>query len=60
MWEAIVCLKNPHFEWHAQDCMFGTCGNCGVDNMALYPNEETWHLTCCTLLEMFQHGEGFH
>jgi hypothetical protein len=31
MWEAIVCLWNPHSEWYAGDCMFGTCGNCGVN-----------------------------
>lgn len=39
-WEAIVCLKDTHYKWHAWDCVFGTCKDCGVDNLALYPNEE--------------------
>lgn len=39
-WEAIVCPKDTHYKWHAWDCMFGTCKDCGVDNLALYPNEE--------------------
>jgi len=24
LWEVIVCPKDPHLEWHAGDCMFGT------------------------------------
>jgi hypothetical protein len=40
MWEAIVFTKYLHSKWHAQDCMFGTCGNYGVDNLALCLDEE--------------------
>jgi hypothetical protein len=40
MWEAIVCPKDPLFEWHARDCMFSTCGNHGVDNLALCLNDK--------------------
>ncbi len=35
LWEAIVCPKDPHSEWHVWDCMFGTCEKCGVDNLTL-------------------------
>jgi hypothetical protein len=40
LWEAIVCPKDPHSKWHAQDCVFGICKDYGVDNLTFYPNEE--------------------
>ncbi len=58
MWEANVYRKNPHFEWHAQDYMFGTCEDCGVDNLALYLDEkdDTSHtsraMVCCKCFNM--------
>ncbi len=33
LWGAIVCPKDPHLKWHAQDCVFGKCENCGVENL---------------------------
>ncbi len=30
LWQAIVCPKDSHSEWHAQDCLFGTCEDCGL------------------------------
>lgn len=39
-WEVIVCPKNPHFKWHAQDYVFGKCENCGVENLAICLIEE--------------------
>jgi hypothetical protein len=43
MWEAIICFKDPHSEWHAWDYMFGTCGNYGVENLVVYLDEENDH-----------------
>ncbi len=43
MWEAIVCPKDLHSEWHAWDYMFGTCGNYGVENLVVYLDEEDDH-----------------
>ncbi len=40
LWEAIVCPKDRHSKWHVQDCMFGKCENCGVDNLTLCLDEE--------------------
>lgn len=33
LWEAIVCPKDLHLEWHSWDCVFGKCQDCGVDNL---------------------------
>jgi hypothetical protein len=52
-WEAIMCHKDPQFEWHARDCVFGICKNCGVDNLALYLDEEEGNFRCCSFLNMF-------
>ncbi len=43
MWEAIICFKDPHYEWHAWDYMFGTCGKYGVENLVVYLDEENDH-----------------
>jgi hypothetical protein len=40
LWETIVCTKEPHAEWRAQDCVCGECDHCGVKNLALCPIEE--------------------
>jgi hypothetical protein len=40
LWEAIVCPKDPHYEWHARNCVFGTCKGYNVDNLALCLDEE--------------------
>jgi hypothetical protein len=40
LWEVIVCPKDIHLEWHSQDCVFGKCQNCGVENLAFFPVEE--------------------
>jgi hypothetical protein len=29
LWEIVVCPNDSHSEWHAQNCMFGTCENSG-------------------------------
>jgi len=55
MWDAIVYRKNPHFEWHTQNCMFGKCEDHGVDNLALYLDEKdgTSHAkVCCKCFNM--------
>jgi hypothetical protein len=53
LWEAIVCPKDPHFEWHAQDCLFGTCEECGVDNLAFCPDEEEGTLSVVVCWKRF-------
>jgi hypothetical protein len=40
LWEVMVCPKDPHLEWHAEDFAFGSCEDCGVNNLALCPIEE--------------------
>jgi hypothetical protein len=38
--EAILCPKAEDVKWHARDCLFGNCVNCGVDFLPLCPIEE--------------------
>lgn len=40
LWEAIVCPKDLHLEWHSRDCVFGKCQDCVVDNLTFYLVEE--------------------
>jgi hypothetical protein len=41
LWEAIVCPKDLHSKWHAQDCVFGKCENCGAENLAICPSRKS-------------------
>jgi hypothetical protein len=49
LWEAMVCPKDPHLEWRAQDFAFGGCEHYNVNNLALCPIEEEG--TSCTLVQ---------
>jgi hypothetical protein len=40
MWESIICPKDFHVVWHVQDCVFGDCEYCGVDNLPICLVEE--------------------
>jgi len=40
LWESIVCRKDEFAEWHARDCLFGLCDDCGVDYLPICPIEE--------------------
>ena len=35
-----MCPKANTYRWHARECVFGECNNCGVDFLPVCPIEE--------------------
>lgn len=40
MVDSILCPKKDDSQWHARECVFGECVNCGVDFLPICPIEE--------------------
>jgi hypothetical protein len=40
MVESIMCPKADTCQWHARECVFGECDNCGVDFLPVCPIKE--------------------
>jgi len=39
LWQQIVCPKTENEEWHALQCVMGTCGYCGNSKLPICPLE---------------------
>jgi len=58
LWESIVCPKDEFTEWHARDCLFSLCDNCGVDYLPMCLIEEEGTSTIKVSWKRFEMKRG--